>query len=108
LITPDLKTIVSVSADKEITVWNSSDYTKRYILKGHKDAGISIAMSSDGNRLASTDMGGTMKIWDLTTGQELGSVQAHIGLIWSVCFADDGQYIATSGNDKKINVWKSK
>jgi WD40 repeat protein len=60
----------------------------------------SVAFSPDGKTLAIGDKDGTVRLWDLATGQEAGgplkSTDAAVG---SLAFSPDGKTLATGGTD---------
>lgn len=64
-----------------------------------------IALSPDGQRLASASMDETIKVWDLSIGQELLTLRADTGGFHSVTFSPDGRQIAASGYDGTIRIW---
>src|SRR5262249_51526684 len=59
-------------------------------LKGHTDRVMSVAFSPDGLWLASVDAGGTVKLWDLRTGQESLTLKGQTSGVTSVAFSPDG------------------
>jgi WD40 repeat protein len=78
-------------------------------LRGHDYFCRCVAFSRDGERLASSDMDGTVRIWDATPlrgdeGQESWTGR-HDGDVWSVAFSPDGRRIASGGWDKTVRLW---
>jgi len=57
--------------------------------------------------LASAGDDHTVKIWDVTTGQCLQSLQGHIKRIWSVVFSPNGQFLASGGEDETVRIWNA-
>ena len=49
-----------------------------------------VALSPDGQRLASGSYDKTVKIWDIANGQELLSLKGHGSWVMSVTFSPDG------------------
>ncbi len=58
----------------KITILDASDYTLRFKLLGHKEPITSVHFSMDSKKLVSTDKGGVIKVWDLTNGTEVTSI----------------------------------
>jgi WD40 repeat protein len=71
----------------------------------------SIAFSSDGERLASADGDGAVKVWNSRTGKLLKSISildAHKGFACSVAFHTLGDHLASVGADRLVKVWDLK
>jgi WD40 repeat protein len=47
----------------------------------------------------------TVKVWDATTGQELLTLQQHMGSVWSVVFSPDPKRLACASPDQTVKVW---
>jgi WD40 repeat protein len=65
----------------------------------------SIAISPDGNTLASGHDDKTIKLWDLNTKQQLHIFVGHCKAVKSVAFSPDGKILATASDDKTIKLW---
>jgi WD40 repeat protein len=65
-----------------------------------------VAISPDGQTLASCGDDKTIKIWNLNTGELLRTVTGHSDIVWSVTFSPDGQMIASCSEDKTVKIWK--
>jgi WD40 repeat protein/serine/threonine protein kinase len=74
-------------------------------LMQHNAAVFSVAVSPDGNRLASSSQDGFIKIWEAKTGQELRSIPAHENHVRSIALSPDGQSLASGSWDKTVKVW---
>jgi WD40 repeat protein/serine/threonine protein kinase/tetratricopeptide (TPR) repeat protein len=76
--------------------------------KGQTVGVTSLAVSPDGKTLISASNDGTMKLWDLFTGQERFSLVGHQGkAVTSVTAAPDGKAIATGGLDGTVKIWQA-
>jgi WD40 repeat protein len=67
-----------------------------------------LAISPDGQILASGDDDKTIKFWDLKTQELLAENLEHIQPVTSVVFSPDGQILASASDDKTIKLWEVK
>src|SRR5262249_40694186 len=112
------KRIVSGSDDTTLKVWDAASGTEQLTLKGHTTAVSSAAFSPDGTRIVSLsgvfrlalspdgarivtgdghnlNGGGpsNVQVWDALTGEEMLTLRAHRGPVYSVAFSPDGKRI---------------
>ncbi len=74
----------------------------------HDAAILSVAISPSGERLASVDQHGFLKLWDLPSGQCLHSIPAYPGQqARCVAFSPDGQRLASTCWDGTVSVWEA-
>jgi WD40 repeat protein len=75
-------------------------------LTGHERGVESVAFSPDGQTLASGSFDGTIKLWNLASGQELRTLkrQRELDEVRSVAFSPNGLNLA-SGSYKTIKLW---
>src|SRR5262249_26876470 len=66
---------------------------------------VHFAFCRDGRRLASGSVDNTVKVWDLTTGQEVHTLSGHQELILNATFNPDGRRLISAGRDRLVNVW---
>ncbi len=82
--------IISQSVDGNVQVWGRGNVR---FLKGYHDATVeSITFNSSGTNLVSASYDGTIKIWDLASGNETMSIQLDEGGSF-VKYSPDGKYI---------------
>jgi serine/threonine protein kinase len=76
-----------------------------HTLKGHSNSVYSVAISPDGQTLASGSSDNTIKLWNLATGWEIRTLKGHSGWVYSVAFSPDGETLASGSLDKTIKLW---
>jgi WD40 repeat protein len=66
----------------------------------------SIAFSPKGWTLASGNWGGVIiKLWDTVSGELVGTLPGHNGLVYSLAFSPDGKTLASGSRDKTVKLW---
>jgi WD40 repeat protein len=63
----------------------------------------SMAFSADGDLLASTD-GDTVRLWKVSTGQQLRALLGHT-FVYRVRFHPDGRHLSAGSHDGSVIVW---
>jgi WD40 repeat protein len=67
----------------------------------------SLAFSPDGHTLVSGGQDHSVRLWDVSSGEELGILGEHDAAVFAVSFAPDGRRIASGGFDKVIRLWNT-
>jgi eukaryotic-like serine/threonine-protein kinase len=66
-----------------------------------------VAFSPDGRQILSGGDRGTLRLWDVATGQEIRNFQGHNGWIVGVAFSPDGRYALSGSYDKTVRLWEA-
>jgi WD40 repeat protein len=74
-------------------------------LPGHAGGVTSIAISPDGQFLASSSLDQTIKIRNIRTKEIIHTLTGHSGYVYSVAISSDGQTLVSGSADKTIKVW---
>lgn len=74
-------------------------------IKGQRRDIYSLALSPDGQYLASGSFDGTTRLWDLKTWQVKYDLPGHSHSIGAIGFSPDGKYLASAGFDGQIQIW---
>ena len=87
----------------------SAQYSNTYFLAynpvGHDKEVTSIAISSNGQLIASGSGDKTINIWNARTGQLLRTLEGHDKRVNSVAIAADGSTIISGSDDQTVRVW---
>jgi len=97
-------TTVTTTTGQEISVWNLAAGKVVRTIKGHAGEVHGLAISPDGALLASGDIGGVIKLWDIQ-GNELRTFRGHTNFVWSLAFSPDGTRLASASFDGTIKLW---
>ena len=65
-------------------------------------------ISPDGRTLATAGWDGVVKLWHVPTGQEMATLEATEGNVWSVAFSPDGMSLAAGtqhGDAGQVVLW---
>jgi WD40 repeat protein len=119
---PDGKFLAAGYSDRMVRVWDAATGAELFTLKGHRSRVTALAFSPRPNvagphqdaaqengwrpRLASGGDDGTVRVWELLTGQEILSFQESTRIV-SVCFSPDGRFLAASPEDGTVKMWSA-
>jgi WD40 repeat protein len=76
------------------------------VLKGHKASVNSVAISPDGQTLATGSDDRTVNLWSLKTGKQIFTFFGQAEEIHAVAISPDGQMLVAGGFDNKITSWQ--
>lgn len=105
---PNGKTIVTASLDRDIKLWDASTYREIKTFIGHKDYVFSIAFSPDGGRLLSASADRTARIWNVESGKQEFELVGHQGMVQQAVYSRDGTLVATASADGTGRVYEAK
>lgn len=99
---PDGKMIAAFSGNT-IRLWDAASGLLRRTLKGYEGGGL--VFSPDNEKIASWSADFTIKMWNITSGWELHTLEGHGGAVTGIAFAPDSKTIASSSSDHTIKLW---
>jgi len=79
-----------------------------FTLSGHSESVQAIAISPNGETLASGSYDKTVKLWNLKTGKLIKTLSGHKEAVTSVAITPDGQILASGSNDSTVKIWNLK
>jgi WD40 repeat protein len=98
--------LVSGGLDKKAVVWNTNSYSPQTIFTGHTTGIESATWASDGTTVATSSLGGVVRVWNAENGQQLHGFFMDEQLpMRAVSFASVGEQLAVGGDDGIVRFW---
>ncbi|KAG2440562.1 hypothetical protein HYH02_010146 [Chlamydomonas schloesseri] len=116
---PNSKWLASGSWDRTVRVWDAASSACHATLQGHTGDVTSVQWCPvragklgklgkvAGIPLASASQDGSLRVWDVTTGECVKQLQGHDGSVLSLSWSPDGSKLASGGLDTTVKVWEA-
>ncbi len=75
-------------------------------LSAHAKGVYAVALSADGQWLASAGLDGTIGVWSVAKQQLLASWKGHATPVHCVAISANGQWVASGGLGGTVNLWE--
>ncbi|MBL7906178.1 MAG: caspase family protein [Bacteroidales bacterium] len=97
----------SSSSDKaqNLIYWDIERGNRSPVHHSHDDRIVSIALSPDGNWMATGSRDKTIKIFDTRTLNEIYTLLGHNGEVTSLCFSSDSKFLISGSKDRTMILW---
>jgi Prp8 binding protein len=107
---PSGNTLASGSHDKKIFLWNAYGECENYsVLSGHKNAVLSVCYADDGEQLVSCSPDLTVRAWDVLTGEQIGILREHTGVVNCCAATSEGPVlVASASDDASVKLWDAR
>lgn len=92
---PNGKQLAVATLNESICVYSLPDLKLERELIGHAGMVTGLAFTADGQRLLSSGEDGTVRVWDLKTGEEVQSCETDV-VIRDLSISSDGRYVYTA------------
>jgi WD40 repeat protein len=105
---PSKPNFVSCAGDGKIFYWTIIEEAIRKIrsFDGHDRTHIlDVAISPDGQLLASGSDTGEIHLWELETGQSISRDWYHEKHVRTLAFTPDSKFLASGSNDETVKIW---
>lgn len=103
---PQTNLIISGSWDYQICFWNLKEEIAR--IEAHTGWIKTLAITKNGQFLASGSADKTIKIWDIETRKLEQTLPGHSQEIRSLVFNSDGKLLVSGSSDRTIRIWEMK
>ncbi len=104
VFSPDGRFIVSCSQDGTARLWEARSGSAVLVLDRSPYTFNAAAFSPDGSSLA-TAVWRSVVLWDTSTGEEVGALGDHDGVVLTAVYSPDGRLLASGGRDNIVTVW---
>ncbi len=105
------KTEFGITAEKAVRVWDIASNRLLFQLNlpadsyGFRDTPGCPVFSPDSRMLATGDLNGTPRLWEVATGKERRAFHGHRGAIQALAFSPDGRMLASGSADTTALLW---
>ncbi len=103
-VTPDSQILVSGALDG-VKVWRINPNRPLFTLLGFGNPTYAVAISADGDILATGDNQGKVQFWQLKTGKLISQFVPHQEAVNGILFTPDQKMMITSSKDRTVKVW---
>ena len=94
----------------QVWFWDGEGESVRTLATGHTGAIMSVVFSGDGRTMLTCSQDGTLKAWDMASGQERVTIAGHdvYNAIFPAVFSPDGRLVASGSIEGLVRLWPAK
>ncbi|MBP3957321.1 WD40 repeat domain-containing protein [Gemmata sp. G18] len=107
-VTPNGKTLVSVSNDNSVRLWDATTGRLQKVLEGHTSWVGSVVLTPDSAQAVTAGGDNTIRVWDLQSGKEVAQLKGHAVAIRGLALTADGKTLISGASDKTCRAWDLK
>jgi cytochrome c len=90
--------------DGKIAIWKPGEPVPSQTFEGHTAPIVSLAVSPDGNTIASASWDRSIRLWPLAGGAPR-ILEGHSQNVNGVAFTSDGKNLVSAGYDATVRIW---
>jgi cytochrome c len=90
--------------DGKVAVWKNGNSVPERTFEGHTAPIVALAVSPDGNIIASASWDRTIRLWPLNGG-EPRTLNGHDQNVNGVAFSRDGKFLVSVAYDATVRIW---
>jgi WD40 repeat protein len=98
-------TLISGDTDKLLKLWNLNTGQQQKVIAAHRERVHSLVVRPASQQFASSSEDGTVKLWDVWTGQRLATLR-HGWSVRAIAFSPDGERLVSGSADEVIRIWQ--
>jgi hypothetical protein len=106
-VTPDGRVALAAAKDT-LQAWSIADGAKLQSFSGHQGEVNAVAVTPDGRHVVSGADDGTVRLWELSTGQRLHTFEGadgHVGKVFAVAVSSNSRTALSGGADQTARLW---
>jgi WD40 repeat protein len=98
--------MVTAHQDQTLVFWNlKTEKVIRKLESAHSKAVSDVAYLHDGKRVISSGFDGVVNVFDLSTGDRIGHLSGHLGVIWRMDLHPTKNIVITTSADRTAKIW---
>jgi WD40 repeat protein len=105
LFSPDCRRAIISGPDRTIEQWDLRTGNRTGVLEGHRDRLSDLSLSRDGSTLASADLSGMVKLWDMHQMRALWTLTHAESWPRSVALSKDGKMLAIADESLQVSLF---
>jgi len=82
------------------------EHAELHQFKGHRGQLTAATFMADSRHAVSGGVDGTVRMWDLATGEETGLLTGHGGPVTAAAVTPNGRLLLTASRDGTVRVWR--
>lgn len=98
--------LVSGSEDNTVSIFPPNSLRASKILRGHTQKVYWVDVSASGT-IASASRDGTIRLWNLATGQHVATLDEHTNSVNTVAFSPNEKWLASGSTDGTVRLWRN-
>ena len=105
---PDGRRIITCSNDGSLRLWERGSGTQignDWRDEGDEEGVCTMALSPNGETVASGSRHGMVKLWDIATRKVIAKWTGHTSVVSSLCWSRDGGRVVSGSYDGTARVW---